>query len=339
VADASIPTPDLEELSRRFVALGELEARGYSPLYEYLALAIADDPELLSMLAAARIGQRRPTLFLAAANLLGGIRPGVTFDEFRAFCLDHREALLAIIETRSTQTNEVRRSAVLLPVFVEAAAARPISLLEVGASAGLNLLFDRYSYDYGGGRTLGEAAPVLPSEIPTDMIPTAFPTVTWRRGIDREPVDVHDDDAVAWLRACLWADQTDRVERFDQAVALAQTDPPTIVEANVLDVFLDVAAEAPSANDAHLVIFHTWVLSYFTRHERAQLFDLFDALGRTRDFTWISAEAPHIVTPLGLEPEPKTVMGIIRYLNGHRTTSVVGQCHPHGAWLRALHPN
>jgi len=325
--------PELDELAKRFSLLATAEARGYSPLVERLALGAADDPELLAMLAQARTGQRRPTLFIAAANFLGGIAPTTTFDEFRAFCLDHRDAMLEIIETRATQTNEVRRSAVLLPAFVIAAAERPIALLEIGTSAGLNLLFDRYSYDYGNGRTLGDGSPVLPSDVDDALVPSVFPTVTWRRGIDREPVDVRDDNAVRWLRACIWADQLDRIERFEQAVSTARAAPPDIVGGNALDVLADVAAAVPA--DAHLVLVHTWVVAYFTRPERAQLFEIIDTIGQTRDLTWLSAEAPHIVSPLGLEPDATTVLGMIRYTDGKRTPSVLGQCHPHGAWLRA----
>jgi hypothetical protein len=332
MTDTAVPVPDLEELSARFRTLAELECRGYSPLYETLALGTAGDPELLEMLAQARVGQRRPTLFLAAANLLGGIAADTDFATFRDFCLANREAMLAIIETRATQTNEVRRSAVLLPAFAAAAQGRPLALVEVGTSAGLNLMFDRYSYDYGGGRTLGSGTPLLPSDVDDEFVPTAIPEVVWRRGIDREPVDVRDEAAVAWLRACIWADQTDRIERFEQAVAAARLDPPPIVEGNALDVLTHTVAQAPA--DAHLVLFHTWVVAYFTRDERAQLFAQIDALGAARDLTWISAESPHIVTPLGLEPEARTVIGMSRYTSGHRATSVFAECHPHGAWLR-----
>ena len=329
--------PDIQELSKRFTLLGETEARGYSPLVERLALGCAADPDLLAMLAQARVGQRRPTLFIAAANLLGGVQPDTSFDSFRAFCLEHRDAMLGVIETRATQTNEVRRSAVLLPAFLAAATGRPIALVEVGASAGLNLLFDRYAYDYGSGRTLGEGRPVLPSDVDDAFVPSAFPEVVWRQGIDREPVDVRDDAAVAWLRACIWADQADRVERFEEAVATARPDPPSIVHGNALDVLRDVGAEVPA--DAHLVLFHTWVVAYFTRPERAQLFDMIDSIGATRDLTWLSAESPHIVTPLGLAPDVTTVMGMITYTAGERTVSVFGACHPHGAWLHRYQPS
>jgi hypothetical protein len=122
----AVPTPDLEELSRRFVSLAEVDCRDYSPLYERLSLGIAGDPELLELLARARPGQRRPVLFLAAVHhlLLRGldhplaaVYPSIAgpdvaqaadpFPLFRALCLDHRDEVLGLVETRATQTNEV----------------------------------------------------------------------------------------------------------------------------------------------------------------------------------------------------------------------------------------
>jgi hypothetical protein len=267
---------DIEELARRFTLFAEVDCRDYSPLYESLSLGIAGDEELLGLLARARPGQRRPTLFLAAVNYLGGINSD--FAAFREFCLDYRDELLDIIETRATQTNEVGRSAVLLPAFLRASEGEPLALVEVGASAGLNLLFDRYAYDYEGIR-LGQGTPLL--SCASSLVPDRFPVVASRIGIDREPVDVTDPDAVAWLRACVFADHLDRVERLEQAVATARRDPPTIVAGSALDVLPDVVAT--TAVDARLVIFHTLVISYFLRHERAAFFELMDTLGRDRD--------------------------------------------------------
>ncbi len=180
----AVHTPDTEELARRFTTFAEVDCRGYSPLYETLSVAIADDEELLGLLARARPGQRRPVLFMAAVNFLGGMGE---FPAFREFCLDNRDALLSIIETRATQTNEVGRSAVLLPAFLRN--PEPLALIEVGASAGLNLLFDRYGYDYDGS-LLGTGPPVL--ECSSSVVPDRFPAVASRIGIDREPVDVTD---------------------------------------------------------------------------------------------------------------------------------------------------
>jgi hypothetical protein len=329
----TVHTPDIEELARRFRLFAEVDCRGYSPLYEHLALGIAGDDALLELLQRARPGQRRPTLFMASVNFLGGVAPtlrasGTTnFEAFRAFCLDNRDAVLEIIETRATQTNEVSRSAVLLPLLLRP--PEPIGLVEVGASAGLNLLFDRYAYEYGGVR-LGEGTPVL--ECDSFIVPDRYPRVASRIGIDREPVDVTNDDAVAWLRACIYADQAARRERFEQAVAVARRDPPTVVAGNAIDVLESVVADVP--RDAHLVVLHTYVVAYFLREERAAFFELIDTIGQQRDLTWLSLEAPGVVTDLGLERGDMVAVGEITYRDGEKSVNVVGYCHPHGGWLR-----
>ncbi len=317
---------DVAELARRFVSFAEVDCRGYSPLYESLSLQIAEDTELLGLLARARPGQRRPVLFLAAANYLGGMDD---VDRFRAFCFDNRDALIEIIETRATQTNEVGRSAVLLPVLLRP--PEPLALVEVGASAGLNLLFDRYGYDYGDGRRLGTGQPVL--RCTSALVPDRFPHVASRVGIDREPVDVHNDEAVRWLRACVFADQAERVERLEQAVAVARRDPPALVAGDALDTLPAVAAGIP--DDAHLVVFHTWVVTYFLRDERAAFFALLDEMGGQRDLTWISAEAPGVVPGFDVDRGPMTLVGEITYRAGRKTATALGVCHPHGAWLNS----
>ena len=146
----------LESVSGQFRAFAE-ECRQFSPLYERLAMGIAEDPEVMTLAAQARRGERAPNLFLAAVQylVLKGTRHPVAqfykdgseplddpYRDFRAFCLEHAATITALITTRMVQTNEVRRSALLLPAFVlvsREAQGRPLYLMEIGAAAGLNL--------------------------------------------------------------------------------------------------------------------------------------------------------------------------------------------------------
>ena len=170
-----IPNAQLEALAQRFVRFADQECGAYAPLYDRLARGIASDPELLTIAAHARSGQQAPLLLLAAVHsllldgtnhALGTFYPSVThhtagppgdpLPAFRAFCRDHRDALIELVSTGLVETNEPRRCTVLLPAFATVArlaSGRPLALIEVGASAGLNLLFDRYGYDYGSGRS------------------------------------------------------------------------------------------------------------------------------------------------------------------------------------------
>ncbi len=102
--------------------------------------------------------------------------------------------------TRRTQTNEPARCAVLLPALAQL--PQPLALVEVGSSAGLTMLFDRYSYDYGGYRLAGSDpdAPVLRCEPRGPVpLPPRIPEIAWRAGLDLNPLDVTSDDDVRWL--------------------------------------------------------------------------------------------------------------------------------------------
>ena len=174
--DSGISDPQLDSLSRCFQQFA-VECRHHaSPLYERLAVSVGSDPEMLALAARARSGPV-PNLFFAAAHflLLKGTEHPVSrfypslfeqpdpvegaYPAFRSFCLEHRGGILKLISERRVQTNEVRRCACLLPAFGLAssqARGRPLALVEVGASAGLNLLWDHYGYDYGGGGRCGD---------------------------------------------------------------------------------------------------------------------------------------------------------------------------------------
>ena len=180
-----------------------------SALYESLCHSLAEDRDLLAIAANARPGQPVPNLFMAAVHwlLLVGARHAVTdyypdinsegpargdsYPSFRSFCRDRIDDITALISTRLVQTNVVRRCAVLLPAFAVAMGReqeRPLSLVEIGASAGLNLLWDRYSYTYSDERRWGDPnSPVpLSSVIRGSLrppLPESIPQVVFRIGL------------------------------------------------------------------------------------------------------------------------------------------------------------
>jgi len=300
-----------QRLAAGYRDFAEHEARGRSPLYVELAAGVAADREILEWLDGLPTGKRQPNLLFAAYRALAGTPEG--WPEFRATLSERRSEIEALMLERRTQTNEPARCALMLPLL--AALPQPLALLEVGASAGLCLLPDRYGYDYAGHR-VGEGPPVLrcrPEGGPP--LPDALPDVVWRAGLDLDPIDVTDPEQVRWLELLIWPGQEHRVETLRGAVEVARRDPPRVIRGDLTEDLPALAAEAP--RDATLVVFHTAVLAYVPTAGRA-------AFRAALRGTWIACEAPRL---LDLEPGPPSMFALA--LNGRR----VAWADPHGARL------
>ena len=162
------------------------------------------------------------------------------------------------------QTNEVRRSACLLPGFLTIAATTglPLACLELGASAGLNQLWNRYGYDYGEAGRWGDAAsPVRLDAAWSGAAPpwNAPIAVAASAACDRKPVDLTDALQRRRLRAYLWPDQTERLARFDAAVGLALAAGTRVEAADAADWTL--ARAAPRAGVV-TVVYHSIFWQY-----------------------------------------------------------------------------
>nr|WP_231369180.1 DUF2332 domain-containing protein [Frigoribacterium sp. CG_9.8] len=263
---------------------GELEARGQSAIYEQWALGVADDPELIALIDELPLQKRQPNLVFACARLLGA--PEGDYPRFRRWLVQHWSAVVPEAHARSTQTNEARRCATLLPAL--ALIPGPLALLEVGASAGLCLFPDRYSYSYDDGIHIDPATG--PSEVLLQCTtagnlpgPVSLPNVVWRAGLDRRPLDVRNAGDTHWLETLVWPEQHERRARLRAAIRIAAEDPPFLVRADASEL-ASLAAEAPS--DATLVVLTSAVLVYLPFAERMRFVESVRALG----VRWISLE-------------------------------------------------
>lgn len=312
------------ETADRYRWFGEVEARGSSPSYRVLANGVADDPELCGWLDQLPPSRRQPNLLLACVRLLGG--PTSSWGEFRAFLADHLDEVWGQMSTRSTQTNEVARCASFLPVLAQL--PQPISLIEVGASAGLCLYPDRYSYAFGR-RRVGDSALEISvrceGEVP---VPEAVPRVVWRRGVDLNPLSALSPDDVAWLHACIWPEHEERRRRLDLAVSIVAADPPQIIAGDLLDEIEPVLDEVPA--DTTSVVFHSAVLAYLDGAARRE----FARKMQHRDgVVWLSNEAPGVVPGVAAPmPNPDRA----HFVLGRDGESAVAFTDPHGAWLAWL---
>jgi hypothetical protein len=221
------------------------------------------------------------------------------------------------LRVRATQTNEVGRCAALLPVL--AGLAQPVALLEVGASAGLCLFPDRYSYRYGD-RVVGHGGPLIECAATGLTPPAGGPEVVWRAGLDVNPLDVTDPADVAWLEALIWPEHAHRRARLRAAVAVAAAEPPLLRRGDLVDDLPALAAQAPAG--ATLVVFHSSVLAYVPAPRRA----VFVEVVRRLPGHWIANEVPEVLAYDRLPAPPAAGLHSVLALDG----APLAWTRPHG---------
>ena len=345
------PTADLGDLWRWF---GRHQFHGDSPIYERIAVAVAEDREILDLLRQAPPAAHLPLAPLAAARVLllggldhplGDVFGGRTDADpaplFIDLCRRHRGELMAVLETRRVQTNDCGRSAIIGPALTWAAQRRPgpYCLVDVGASAGINLLCDAYRLDYGPHGTTGptDSSVRIACEVRGGDPPIAdrLPDLKQRIGIDLAPIDVTDPADARWLLACVWPD-SGRAERVEASIRLALERPPALIEGHANDVLPSVLAGLAAAATA--IVMTTWAFGYFSIAERAEFLDLLRAESRRRHVVWLSAENTGVVEALDARHHDGSsghdVLGALLFDDGQVSAELLADVHSHGNWLR-----
>lgn len=312
------------------------EARGSSAVWERLCRWIAGDAAaegLRARLDALPGLKRQPNLYLGAIKMLGApLEPG---PGHLAWVGLHWREVERIVLDRSTQTNEPGRCATLLAYL--AALGERLALIEVGMSAGLCLVPDRYAYAWalpdGQVHCLGEAgAPVLRCAVRGELaVPARMPEVAWRAGIDLNPLDPGDPDDAAWLEALVWPGQAERAERLHACIEAAIGVPIERVRGDALDHLEELVDRAPA--DATVVVLHSAVLAYFARDDRRRFAELMGRLGRERGVRWLANEGERVVP--GVRDRVPAWAGppsFVLCLDGEP----VARTGPHGQYLTPL---
>ena len=370
---------DSDVTARRFEIFLDREVRESSPLYaaltQYVSEDLAASGYFTEVLAQAPERQRIPNLLFASIHRvlfdhpdealaryypsLGGTRkPDEELtNAFVEFVSAHRAEIDPLLATGETQTNEVLRSAQLLPAFtwVQATMRRPLGLIEIGPSAGLLLHADRYDYRYEfadgtvveGGEASADGVPPLHCPIHGDCTPqqlAPFVTrplrVSSRVGLDLNPLSPTEPDARAWLRALVWPEHTERRERLEAALEHAARRPVRLRTGDALRILPDAVESV--ADNAIPCVFVSNSLPHWTAEGREELVGLMRELGARRDLVFIIKEAHRI--GLGLfsgEPDPAAadgkdvheVLGAVVYLGGRERLFRLGSAGMHGSWL------
>lgn len=284
-------TDAVQQRYRRFAVD---EAPGRSDLYVEWASGVAADVEVQRILARIPENRRQPPLVFAVTRMLGvGL---VGYDGWRTFVVAHADEIVGECSDRRLQTNEPLRLSPLLPVLSEIEG--PIALLEIGASAGLCLYPDRYSYRFvdadGAVRASldpvgGPSAVVLESRVDGALPEMRMPDVVWRAGIDLAPLDARDDRDRRWLQGLVWPGEEGRAQRVTAALDIAAADPPHLVAGDALDRIDALAAEAPGG--ATLVITTPGVLVHIPREARIALVDRIRGLAAR----WVTIDPPALL--------------------------------------------
>jgi hypothetical protein len=156
-------------------------------------------------------------------------------------------------------------------------------------------------------------------------LPAALPTVATRVGLDLNPIDVRDPEAVLWLRALVWPDEEGRADLLQRALQLAQYEPPVLSAGNALDLLPGVLSAI--LEDQALCVFHTHTVNQFPAEARLRLASLLADCGAARDLYWVSIEW------LG-ERYPR--LELVAFERGMKTATLLAYCGSHGEWLEWL---
>jgi hypothetical protein len=231
------------------------------------------------------------------------------------------------------QTNEIGRSAALM-VGLLAVARRfghPFDLIEIGSSAGLNLLIDRIAFDLGGTAFGPADAPLRltpdwrgPAPLPASI---AFAAIA---GCDAAPIDATDPAAAERLRAYVWAEKAERLTRIDTAIAMLRARPVALQHADAAE-WVERRLALPQAPMTTRVLVHSVVWQYLGAERQARITTAIERAGAAasadRPLAWVTMEpnrdlAAHETT--------------IRFWPGGHNAVVVARSHPHGEWIEPV---
>jgi hypothetical protein len=225
--------------------------------------------------------------------VLGGL---ASWKEVGKALREHRPFLRRFVAEQGVQTNEVQRSWMLLPCFLaaaEQAGADLLDLIELGPSAGLNLVWDRYRYAYANGVWGPEARLELAGEerrpVPGSLLERR-PRVRRRVGVDVAPVDVTTEEGARLLKAFVWPDQTWRLELLDRAIAELRADPPELVRGDAAELLPELLRAR--REDALTIVFETAVLGYLPRERRRVVLEAIEEAGAAGPLAFVSTGPP-----------------------------------------------
>ena len=245
---------------------------------------------------------------------------------------EHDEALLPWLDG-PPQTNEAGRSASIMAalLWLSARVGPRFELNELGASAGVNTMMDRFFFDLGGTTAGPAASPMrIVPEWRGPPPPQAPVEIVGIKGCDRAPMNLADPEQALRLKSYVWAEVTERIGRIDAAIALAAQKAPDVVQTDAGD-FVAERLAAPQDADTTRVIFHSIVWQYLPAETRARIEALMAQAGakadQSRRLAWVMLETNRQTFRHELT---------VRHWPGGEEPVLLGTAHAHGAWVEWL---
>lgn len=227
------------------------------------------------------------------------------------------------------QTNEAGRSSNFIAAMLwlaEEGLPPRFQCLEIGSSAGINLMLDRYHYDLAGVQVGPEPGAMrFQPEWQGGPPPDRQIEIAATKGCDVAPVDLTDPDQALRLKAYIWPEHTVRFERMAAAIAEAGKSPPDLVAMNAAD-FIEAELAKPQNAGSTRVLMHSIVWQYVPEDQQARVTAAMEAAGARatpeRPLAWIALEANRVLHLHEL---------VVRYWPGGAEPVMLARAHPHGA--------
>jgi hypothetical protein len=246
-----------------------------------------------------------------------------------AVTADHDARLLPWLDG-PPQTNEAGRSASFMAglLWLSDKVGPHFELNELGASAGINTMMERYHYDLNG---VTAGPPNSPMQIKPEWRggppPNTRVEIVGIQGCDQAPVDLSDPEAALRVKSYVWPENAGRLERMDAAIALAAEKRPDVVQADARD-WVSQRLAAPQDAGIVRVINHSIVWQYIPEHRRAQITEAIEAKGREatieRPLAWMMLETNRETFKHELR---------IKYWPGPDKWYLLAEAQAHGAWV------
>lgn len=313
-----------------------------SPTYALLSRHIAKTPWLLEVAGQCMVSQPIPNLLFASIKYLvakqpvcalacayqdiesGLDIPSDLIEKFESFCRENLGSIVGLVQTRRVQTNEIGRCTALMPIFASVAkdAGQKLSLVDIGAGAGLNLLWDHYAYEYSDGSTFGEGigkvklSCELRGRIPP--IDHQYCEVGYRVGVDLNPIDLSDEDDLGWMLALIWPEHSQRRVQLESAREVWLENRPQVVKGDAILMLPTLISKTPS--DSAVCVYHCHVFNQLSMELRREFVSCLETISRDR-----------VVYEAALE---EGEFSVDRFENGKSSRLFAGTRSAHGHWLQ-----